>query len=78
SLPDLLVSNPDAEIAVSGSYANPGHGRGSLDLRADFARASVARSKGARLTPMAACSPPPPPPRPYGVAVLTLPPSVPR
>ncbi|MBJ9899853.1 YhdP family phospholipid transporter [Burkholderia cenocepacia] len=43
SLPDLLVSNPDAEIAVSGSYTNPGHGRGSLDLRADFARASVAR-----------------------------------
>ncbi|MGS0896196.1 YhdP family phospholipid transporter [Burkholderia stagnalis] len=43
TLPDLLVSNPDAEIAVSGSYTNPGHGRGSLDLRADFARASVAR-----------------------------------
>ncbi|MCQ4438021.1 hypothetical protein NO135_23745, partial [Clostridioides difficile] len=37
SLPDLLVSNPDAEIEVSGSYTNPGHGRGTLDLRADFA-----------------------------------------
>lgn len=43
TVPDLLVSNPDAEIAVSGSYSNPGHGRGSLDLRADFARAAVAR-----------------------------------
>ncbi|KWE60986.1 hypothetical protein WL76_02540 [Burkholderia ubonensis] len=43
TVPDLLVSNPDAEIAVSGSYTNPGHGRGSLDLRADFARAAVAR-----------------------------------
>ncbi|MGU7771011.1 YhdP family phospholipid transporter [Burkholderia sp. MR1-5-21] len=43
TLPDLLVANPDAEIAVSGSYSNPGHGRGSLDLRADFARAAVAR-----------------------------------
>ncbi|KWI94753.1 hypothetical protein WM08_04560 [Burkholderia ubonensis] len=43
TVPDLLVSNPDAEIAVSASYTNPGHGRGSLDLRADFARAAVAR-----------------------------------
>lgn len=40
---DFLVSNPDAEIAVSGSYTNPGHGRGTLDLRADFARAAVER-----------------------------------
>ncbi|PCE29201.1 YhdP family phospholipid transporter [Burkholderia ubonensis] len=43
TVPDLLVSNPDAEIAVSGSYTNPGHGRGALDLRAEFARAAVAR-----------------------------------
>ncbi|PUA78459.1 DUF3971 domain-containing protein [Burkholderia sp. AU29985] len=43
TVPDLLVANADAEIAVSGTYTNPGHGRGSLDLRADFARASVAR-----------------------------------
>ncbi|MBU9354901.1 TIGR02099 family protein [Burkholderia multivorans] len=43
NVPDLFVANPDAEIAVSGTYTNPGHGRGSLDLRADFARASVAR-----------------------------------
>ncbi|CAN0618652.1 conserved protein of unknown function [Burkholderia multivorans] len=42
TVPDFLVANPDAEIAVSGSYTNPGHGRGSLDLRADFARAAVA------------------------------------
>ncbi|MBN3836805.1 hypothetical protein, partial [Burkholderia sp. Ac-20344] len=31
------------KIAVSGSYTNPGHGRGTLDLRAHFARASLAR-----------------------------------
>jgi hypothetical protein len=43
TLPDLYVANPDAEIDVSGTYTNPGHGRGSLDLRAEFARAAVAR-----------------------------------
>ncbi|HDR9163484.1 TPA: DUF3971 domain-containing protein [Burkholderia vietnamiensis] len=43
TLPDLYVANPDAAIDVSGTYTNPGHGRGSLDLRAEFARAAVAR-----------------------------------
>ncbi|KAF1055772.1 MAG: hypothetical protein GAK41_00339 [Burkholderia gladioli] len=42
-VPLLYVANPDAEITVAGSYTNPGHGRGSLDLKADFDRATVAR-----------------------------------
>ncbi|WP_179401878.1 YhdP family protein [Burkholderia guangdongensis] len=42
-VPKLVAANPDAEVTVSASYSNPGHGRGSLDLRADFARAAVAR-----------------------------------
>ncbi len=43
AVPEFRVENADAAIAVAGSYANPGHGRGSLDLKADFERAAVAR-----------------------------------
>ncbi|MEX3548010.1 MAG: AsmA-like C-terminal region-containing protein [Burkholderia sp.] len=42
-LPLLYVENPDAEITVSGGYSNPGHGRGTLDLKADFGRAAIPR-----------------------------------
>lgn len=42
-LPLLYVENPDAEITVSGGYSNPGHGRGMLDLKADFGRAAIPR-----------------------------------
>ncbi|AJK45146.1 YhdP family phospholipid transporter [Burkholderia plantarii] len=42
-VPLLYVANPDAEITVAGGYSNPGHGRGSLDLKAEFGRAAVAR-----------------------------------
>ncbi|MEX3592234.1 MAG: AsmA-like C-terminal region-containing protein [Burkholderia sp.] len=42
-LPLLYVENPDAEITVSGGYSNPGHGRGMLDLKADFGRAAISR-----------------------------------
>jgi uncharacterized protein YhdP len=42
-MPELVAVNPDAEVSVSGTYANPGHGRGTLDLRADFRRAAVAQ-----------------------------------
>ncbi len=42
-VPSLYVSNPDAEISVAGSYTNPGKGRGSLDLKADFGRVAIPR-----------------------------------
>ncbi|MEX3581827.1 MAG: AsmA-like C-terminal region-containing protein [Burkholderia sp.] len=42
-LPLLYVENRDAEITVSGGYSNPGHGRGTLDLKADFGRAAIPR-----------------------------------
>ncbi|MCC8401349.1 TIGR02099 family protein [Paraburkholderia sp. MMS20-SJTN17] len=42
-LNDFGVSNPDVEATVTASYSNPGHGRGSLDLKADFQRAQVTR-----------------------------------
>ncbi|APA85760.1 DUF3971 domain-containing protein [Paraburkholderia sprentiae WSM5005] len=40
-LNDFGVSNPDVEATATASYSNPGHGRGSLDLKADFQRAQV-------------------------------------
>jgi uncharacterized protein (TIGR02099 family) len=40
---DFAVSNADVAATASADYSNPGHGRGSLDLRADFQRAQVAR-----------------------------------
>ncbi|WP_323121827.1 YhdP family protein [Burkholderia alba] len=43
AVPEFHVENPDAAIAVAGTYTNPGHGRGSLDLKAEFERAAVAR-----------------------------------
>jgi uncharacterized protein (TIGR02099 family) len=42
-LSDFGVSNPDVEATATASYSNPGHGRGSLDLKADFKRAQVTR-----------------------------------
>ncbi|MGF6550291.1 uncharacterized protein YhdP [Paraburkholderia youngii] len=42
-LDDFSVSNPDVEASATASYSNPGHGRGSLDLKADFQRAQVTR-----------------------------------
>ncbi|WP_233800029.1 YhdP family protein [Paraburkholderia sp. HP33-1] len=42
-LNDFGVSNPDADATLTASYSNPGHGRGSLDLKADFQRAQVTR-----------------------------------
>ncbi|MGS1018976.1 YhdP family phospholipid transporter [Burkholderia glumae] len=42
-VPLLYVANPDAEITAAGGYTNPGHGRGSLDLKAEFGRAALAR-----------------------------------
>lgn len=43
AVPEFHVENPDASITVAGRYTNPGHGRGELDLKADFERAAVAR-----------------------------------
>ncbi|NKJ47369.1 DUF3971 domain-containing protein, partial [Burkholderia sp. SG-MS1] len=40
---DFAVSNADVAATASASYSNPGHGRGSLDLKADFQRAQVTR-----------------------------------
>ena len=40
-LSDFGVENPDVEASATASYSNPGHGRGSLDLKADFKRAQV-------------------------------------
>ncbi|MEZ0602774.1 YhdP family protein [Paraburkholderia sp. IW21] len=42
-LADFGVSNPDATATATADYSNPGHGRGSLDLKADFQRAQVTR-----------------------------------
>ncbi|CAB3639256.1 YhdP family protein [Paraburkholderia rhynchosiae] len=42
-LADLGVSNADVAATASADYSNPGHGRGSLHLRADFERAQVSR-----------------------------------
>ncbi|MBB5505995.1 YhdP family phospholipid transporter [Paraburkholderia atlantica] len=42
-LNDFSVSNPDVDASATASYSNPGHGRGSLDLKADFQRAQVTR-----------------------------------
>ena len=37
----LGVVNADADATMTARYVNPGHGRGSLDLKAKFARAQV-------------------------------------
>ncbi len=42
-LADFGVSNADANATATANYSNPGHGRGSLDLKADFQRAQVTR-----------------------------------
>ncbi|MFM0152504.1 YhdP family protein [Paraburkholderia sediminicola] len=42
-LADFGVSNADADATATANYSNPGHGRGSLDLKADFQRAQVTR-----------------------------------
>ena len=42
-LADFGVSNADVAATASADYSNPGHGRGSLDLTADFERAQVSR-----------------------------------
>jgi uncharacterized protein (TIGR02099 family) len=42
-LADFGVSNADVAATATADYSNPGHGRGSLDLRADFQRAQVTR-----------------------------------
>ncbi len=42
-LAELGVSNADVAATASADYSNPGHGRGSLDLTADFERAQVSR-----------------------------------
>jgi uncharacterized protein (TIGR02099 family) len=42
-LADFGVSNADVAATATANYSNPGHGRGSLDLKADFQRAQVTR-----------------------------------
>ena len=42
-LADFAVSNADVAATANADYSNPGHGRGSLDLKADFQRAQVTR-----------------------------------
>lgn len=42
-LADFAVSNADVAATATADYSNPGHGRGSLDLKADFQRAQVTR-----------------------------------
>ncbi|WP_144144564.1 YhdP family protein [Paraburkholderia sp. BCC1884] len=42
-LADFGVSNADVAATATADYSNPGHGRGSLDLKADFQRAQVPR-----------------------------------
>ena len=37
----LGVANADVQATMKARYVNPGHGRGSLDLKADFAAAQV-------------------------------------
>ncbi|WP_118183518.1 YhdP family protein [Paraburkholderia phosphatilytica] len=39
---DFSVANADTNAKLTASYSNAGHGRGSLDLKAQFARAQVA------------------------------------
>ena len=43
SVPELSVENADTAGTVSATYSNPGHGRGTLDLKATLARARVPR-----------------------------------
>ncbi|MFP3565275.1 YhdP family protein [Paraburkholderia sp. SIMBA_030] len=40
---ELGASNADVAATATANYSNPGHGRGSLDLKADFQRAQVTR-----------------------------------
>ncbi|WP_345812927.1 YhdP family protein [Paraburkholderia sp. PREW-6R] len=42
-LADFGVSNADVAATATADYSNPGHGRGALDLKADFQRAQVTR-----------------------------------
>ena len=42
-LADFGVSNADVAATASADYSNPGHGRGSLDLKANFERAQVTK-----------------------------------
>jgi uncharacterized protein (TIGR02099 family) len=42
-LADISVSNADVAATATADYSNPGHGRGSLDLEANFQRAQVTR-----------------------------------
>ncbi|RAS22883.1 uncharacterized protein (TIGR02099 family) [Paraburkholderia bryophila] len=42
-LADFAISNVDTAATATASYSNPGHGRGSLDLKANFERAQVTR-----------------------------------
>ena len=39
----LSVANADVAASATADYSNPGHGRGALDLKADFERAQVTR-----------------------------------
>ncbi|MGN6666449.1 MAG: YhdP family protein, partial [Trinickia sp.] len=41
TVPELSVENADTAGSLQGSYTNPGHGRGALDLKATIARAKV-------------------------------------
>ncbi|MGA7777999.1 MAG: YhdP family protein [Paraburkholderia sp.] len=43
TVPELSVSNEDTSARVTADYSNPGHGRGSLDLKAVFEHAQVTR-----------------------------------
>ncbi|HXZ08922.1 MAG TPA: DUF3971 domain-containing protein, partial [Paraburkholderia sp.] len=40
---DFHVSNADTAASLTANYTNSGHGRGALDLKADFQRAAVPR-----------------------------------
>lgn len=43
TVPELRVANADTAAMVTANYSNPGHGRGSLDLKAQFDHAQVTR-----------------------------------
>ncbi|TDN67502.1 YhdP family protein [Paraburkholderia sp. BL10I2N1] len=43
TVPDFHVSNADTAAKLTAYYTNPGHGRGALELKADFERAAVPR-----------------------------------
>jgi uncharacterized protein (TIGR02099 family) len=43
TVPELRVANADAVAHATANYSNPGHGRGSLDLKAVFEHAQVTR-----------------------------------